>query len=49
MGRKKRKEEKNLSRYTASKEIKLVIFLNSHSYTPGPVGFSGEFYYTFKE
>ena len=45
----KQEEIENLIRPITSKEIKLVIKIFQKNKSPGPDGFSGEFYQTFKE
>ena len=45
----KQEERENLNRTSTSKETKLVIKTLPQSKSPGPDGFPGEFYQTFKE
>ena len=45
----KQEEIQNLNRSIISKEIKLVIKNHPKNTSPGPDGFPGEFYQTFKE
>ena len=45
----KQEEIENLNRPITSKEIKLIIKNLPKNKTPGPNGFLGEFYQTFKE
>ena len=45
----KQKEIQNLNRPLTSKEMELVIKNLPNDNSPGPDGFPGEFYQTFKE
>ena len=42
-------EIENINRLTTSTEVETVIFKTSNNKSPGPDGFTGNFYHTFRE